>query len=548
MKRAFSPLCGSLVILSLSLFLVVAATAAPAVPKFLFVANYIDGTVSVFQVQPLTGQLTQVSGSPFVGGTAIQGIALSPDQKFLYTAGDAVTAFSVNQQTGSLTQIGAYPLGSGSGGVMVTPDGKFLYSTGDGLYGFSIDSATGLLTAVPGSPFDSAVAFSGSAANPGSQYLYASTLVPNGVRGYAIQADGSLFTLPGSPWSDASSPFDVVVEPSGRFVYVVNYGGGVSGFSIAPGQGTLTSLPGSPFSTGGDAPNSIAAAADGRAIIVDNQAQDTTASLAIQSDGSLELAGTPQPAGFSTRGVTVDPTNEYVYTSSDNASTVSAYRLDPVSLALEIVPGAQWATGSNPYALVVMAGARAPYCPLNNVERSVTLCAPTTTSASPVRVVAGTTSASAVQQMTVFVDGVTTYSNAGAEAMDVFVDVPAGQHTLTVQAKNSSGQKFSLARSIAVTGTDTPGCSSRGIGPVVAICSPLAGSVTGTSIHVSSQSIGFGVVSSTAVDLDGREVYSVASATVNTYITATAGTHSLTVQAKDSAGFTWNSTVKVSVQ
>ncbi len=304
MKTVPFALRRSLIVLLSSLLLVGMATATPTVAKFLFVANYIDGTISVFQVQPLTGQLTQVPGSPFAGGSAIQGIALTPDNKFLYTAGSAVNAFGVNQQTGSLTPIASYPLSSGSGGVIVTPNGKFLYSTGDGLYGFSIDSATGTLTAVPGSPFDSSVAFSGSAANPTSQYLYASTLIPNGVMAYSIQSDGSLLTLPGSPYTDPNSPFDVAIEPSGRFVYVVNYGGGVSGWAIAS-DGSLTSLPGSPYSTGGDASNSIAASADGRAIIVDNQAQSTTASLAIQSDGSLLLAGTPQPAGTDPRGVTL---------------------------------------------------------------------------------------------------------------------------------------------------------------------------------------------------------------------------------------------------
>jgi len=44
---------------------------------------------SVFRVQPLTGQLSEISGSPFSGGYAIQGLALTPDNKFLYSAGGA---------------------------------------------------------------------------------------------------------------------------------------------------------------------------------------------------------------------------------------------------------------------------------------------------------------------------------------------------------------------------------------------------------------------------------------------------------------------------
>jgi hypothetical protein len=132
--------------------------------------------------------------------------------------------------------------------------------------------------------------------------------------------------------------------------------------------------------------------------------------------------------------------------------------------------------------------------------------------------------------------------------MDVYVDVPAGTHTLKVQAQNSKGQSFSLARSITVSGTDSSSCANRGIGPVVSICTPLGGSVTGTSIHVVGQSTGFNPIASTAVYLDGSQVYSVASGTANTYVTATPGAHHIMVRSTDSTGASWSSTVYVTAQ
>ena len=95
--------------------------------------------------------------------------------------------------------------------------------------------------------------------------------------------------------------------------------------------------------------------------------------------------------------------------------------------------------------------------------------------------------------------------------MDVFVDLPSGAHTLTVQAQNSRGQRFSLARNITVSGSGASSCSNRGILPTVSICTPLAGSQTGNSIHVTAQSVGVDVISATAVHLDGEKVYSVSS-------------------------------------
>jgi 6-phosphogluconolactonase len=549
MKAASSNPCGFFCVFCVWLMLASIASAQGAVPKFLFVDNYIDGTISVFQVQPLTGQLVPVSGSPFPGGTAIQGLALAPGNKFLYTCGNNVTAFGVNQKTGSIAQIAAYPLAGGCGKLVITANARFAYAMGDGIFAFSIDTTVGTLTAVPGSPFDPSVAFGGGAADPTSQYFYAAALIPSDISGYSIQENGALFPLTPSPYPDDDGPYDVATEPSGRFVYVANYdGAGISGFAIAPGQGTLTALSGSPYSTGGQASNAIAAAPDGTAIIVDNQVQSTTASLAIQADGSLIMAGTPQTAAYNPRGVTVDPTSGFVYTSSSSANAVSAYRLDPVSLALEPVPGLQWPTGSNPYALTVLAAPNPPYCPLNNVEPSVTLCSPITSSRSPVRIIAGTTSAAAVKEVAVLVDGVKTFSNAGSEAMDVFVNVPSGDHTLTIQAQNTRGRKFSLSRSISVSGSDTPSCANRGIVPTVSICTPLAGSVTGASIHVIAKSDGINLISSTAIYVDGKELYSEASGTVNTYINATPGSHYIKVQSTDSSGFIWSSTVYVTTE
>jgi len=530
------------------MFLASAAVAQGKVPKFLFVVNYLDASISSFRAEPLTGQLTEVLGSPFPAGPAMQGIALSPNGNYLYASGQSVFAYRVDAKTGSLTQIASYPLGTNVGRLILTPDGKFIYAMGNGIFGFSINSGDGTLTSIPGSPLFPSISFAGGAVTPDSRYLYTPTLIPDGVNAYQIQPDGTLFFVPGSPYFDPNSPTDSALDPSGRYLYIANYGGGISGFAVNPADGTLTTLPNSPYSTGGNAPNSIAASPDGRAVIVDNQAEGTTASLCIQSDGSLSLIGTPQPAGSNPGGVTVDPTNEFVYTSATTSSNVSAYRLDPKSLALQIVPGAQWPTGNDPYAMAVLAGSEFPYCPLNAVEPSVTLCSPTSTTSSPARIVAGTTSASGVQKMTLMVDGALTFSDSGSEATDAFISIPAGTHTLTVQAANSKGQRFSMARTITVSGTSTPSCGNRGIYPSVNICSPLGGSATGTSIHVVAQSASLSLVSATNVYLDGKNVYSAFGGDVNTYVNAAQGSHRITVQSAGSDGASWSSTVSVTTQ
>jgi 6-phosphogluconolactonase (cycloisomerase 2 family) len=548
-----NPASLSLLLRRIVVVLCLTSLASPAlaqgeVPKFLFVVNYLDASISSFRVEPLTGQPTEVPGSPFPAGPAMQGIALSPNGNYLYASGQSVFDYRVDTKTGALTQIASYPLGTNVGRLILTPNGKFIYAMGDGIFAFSVNAIDGTLIQIPGSPFYPAIAFAGGAVTPDSRYLYTPTLIPDGVNAYEIQPDGTLFFVPGSPYYDPNSPTDSALDPSGKYLYIANYGGGISGFAVNPADGTLTTLPNSPYSTGGNAPNSIAATPDGRAIIVDNQAEGTTASLRIQNDGSLSLVGSPQPAGSDPGGVTVDPTNEFVYTSATTSSNVSAYRLDPKSLALQIVPGAQWATGTDPYAMTILAGSEFPYCPLNNVEPSITLCSPSSATASPARIVAGTTSGSAVQKMTVLVDGDVTFSNSGSEATDTFINIPAGEHTVTVQVANGKGQRFSIARPITVSGTSTASCGNRGIYPSVNICSPLGGSRTGTSIHVVAQSANVSVISATNVYLDGKNVYSAFGDTVNTYVSAAQGSHRITVQSTDSSGASWSSTAYVTTQ
>jgi len=537
-----------LVLLGIISFLSSSALAQTVVPKFLYVVNYLDATVSAFTVEPLTGQLTAVQGSPYSASPALQGIALTPDNKYLYTAGQSITAFSINQNTGALTQIADYPIGTNLGRLVITPNGKYIYAPADGIYGYSIDSSTGLLTSISGSPFDPDLAFGGGVATPDSRFFYAPGFTPDGIYAHTIQPDGALFTIFGSPYDDPNAPIDVDIEPTGRYVYVANYGGGISGWSIDVGLGTLTPLPGSPYPTGGDAPNALAVAPNGRAVVVDNQFQGTTASLSIQPDGTLQLRGTPQPAGANPNGITVDPTSQFVYTSSTSASTVAAYRLDPVSLILEPVLGLQWATGNDPYAMQVLAGPEPPYCPLNSIEPSVTICAPSVSTPSPARVVAGTSSSSAVQQIQVSVDGAVTFRKVGSNALDEFIDIAPGSHTITVRAQNRKGQQFSSERTITVSGSGSSNCSARGIYPTVAICSPLAGSTASSSIHVVAQSVGLTAVSATAVYVDGARVYSVSGASVNTYVNASAGTHRITVQSTGADRTTWGSTVYMTVQ
>ena len=132
--------------------------------KFLYASNAVSSNVSGFVINPATGGLTSVSGSPFAtGGTGSAiSIAATPNGAFLmagYAGTNTITVFSVNPTTGALTPVSGspFPAGSTVNGMKVTPDGKFLVATlpnsPPGKVGVFRIAASGALAPVAGSPF-----------------------------------------------------------------------------------------------------------------------------------------------------------------------------------------------------------------------------------------------------------------------------------------------------------------------------------------------------------------------------------------------------------
>jgi 6-phosphogluconolactonase len=110
--------------------------------------------VTVFSLDPGTGALSEVPGSPFASGPG--GATIDPTGKFVFAdAGNSLPTYTINSM-GSLTPVGApIPLGAELESIAVDPTGKFVFV---GLLprkiaGFTLDSTTGALTPIAGSPF-----------------------------------------------------------------------------------------------------------------------------------------------------------------------------------------------------------------------------------------------------------------------------------------------------------------------------------------------------------------------------------------------------------
>jgi 6-phosphogluconolactonase (cycloisomerase 2 family) len=234
--------------------------------EFVFVANLHggptnQGSVSVFQVDSITGGLTEVPGSEFTNGQSVREIGTDRTGQFVYTAnaGSANTSgFRVDRTTGVLTALPGSPYAAGNVpfSVAVDPLGRFVYtmtgSTVAGIFGYAVDPASGELTQLPGSPF----AFPTEnriVAHPTGNFLYHfdRTFPTPHIAGYAIGASGALTLIAGSPFADPNYPESAAFDPTGRFMYVTveaggPTGGGVKVYNVDTVSGALSAVSATP--------------------------------------------------------------------------------------------------------------------------------------------------------------------------------------------------------------------------------------------------------------------------------------------------------------
>jgi 6-phosphogluconolactonase (cycloisomerase 2 family) len=180
--------------------------------RFLYVGN-VGGGITVFAIDSASGALTLVPGSPF--STLLPGspdeIVAHPSGKFLYvtlnSSVESVEASFAVAADGSLTptpQSAWGPNGTWAWSAALDPQGKFLYTANvnDGtISAFSVDQTTGSLTALGGSPFTFApiqIPWD-LVVDPSGKFLYVSDVSSDGIVTFNITSSGSLSPIGQQP-------------------------------------------------------------------------------------------------------------------------------------------------------------------------------------------------------------------------------------------------------------------------------------------------------------------------------------------------------------
>jgi DNA-binding beta-propeller fold protein YncE len=296
--------------------------------SLLFAGNDRSGSISAFAIDPVSGDLAPIPGSPFLAAGltgAGMTLAVTPDGRYLMAGSVSASVIRVFEidAVGALTETASspflLPLDSGPAGMKVSPDGRFLavaltgFSGGQGGVGMFLVSGAGALMLAPGSPFRDGGA--GRAASVAWSYASDRLFVGEATSGttlvdvFDVAEDGGLAPVPGSPFNPGAGLNSnvVLLHQSGRFLFASNQASGSITVLAIGIEGGLAPVPGSPF--------------------------------------AMVSAGAPG-------GMAVDPAGEFLYVTTLTNALV-AFQV-ATSGTLEPLPGSPF-TGSQPSALQSVA-------------------------------------------------------------------------------------------------------------------------------------------------------------------------------------------------
>jgi 6-phosphogluconolactonase (cycloisomerase 2 family) len=352
--------------------MVTCAIGAMAQGTFVYTNNdlFFTNSVSAFSVAA-NGALTPVPGSPFLtGGTGISGglfaangITTAIVKDFLYVANSGsnnVSAFSVNPATGVLTAVPGSPFPTGGAGgflgisLTTTPDDQFLIAANAVSINITVYSiaANGALTAVAGSPFPAGPGglLDGIKVTPDGKFLAVARPDNNTVSMYSISSAGGLTPVPGSPFPAGGTGFAAGVDcncsSNNLFVGEANDDSTIVSVQSIAANGALSPIPGSPFIGPGGDSNVVLLSPDDSKLFVSNQNSESVTAFNVEASGALTLVpGSPFPAPGSSNpaGMATDQSGTFLYVANAN-NEINGFSI-AANGALSSVPGSPFSNG-----------------------------------------------------------------------------------------------------------------------------------------------------------------------------------------------------------
>lgn len=327
-------------------------TAGTSTVQSAYVANYGDGTISQYTINPSTGALTPKTpatliSTPGNSNSLPTSIAIAVDAtgngKYAYVANSNADISQFTIGPGGVLQpmnpatVQSGPSGNGPTSIAIDPSGKYLYavnSLGLEIAQFSIGTGGGLIampTPTVSLPGTTPGVYASIAVDPTGKYVYVADQVNNMVEQFSIGTTGGLSPIgSGSITVPSAYPISIGFNPAGKYAYMLNYGTGsgvpptssITQYSIATSgtPGALTSsytvTPPTQLS------NATSIVIDKAGVYAYVVCGNGLYQLPISStNGNLTTSGAPIATGGTTpQSVAIDPTGKFAYVANKNGN------------------------------------------------------------------------------------------------------------------------------------------------------------------------------------------------------------------------------------
>jgi 6-phosphogluconolactonase (cycloisomerase 2 family) len=324
-----------------------ALTVTCTTDRFAYIAGHDVNALLAFTIDGNDGSLTRIDPfQTFPIGSLPRAIIMDASRTFLYasSAGSGtISGFRIDPVTGLLSSLPGSPYAAGAEPVHMALDntGRYLYVTNytpGTISGFQINSTTGVLTPLAGSPFTAGAQPAPIFVDPQAARLYAINMGDQSLTHYTIANDGALSLAAGSI-SAGFMPFSMAFDAANRRIYSVDWSW-LNAHHVQP-DGSLVSehytadAPGERIVLHPDEPY---------AFMTSNGVSKTGLYVYAldPSTGAPTLVGTgPAATGPNPSSIAIHPNGSYIYVTDDVAHAgpaVRVYRLDRTNGTLTPLP------------------------------------------------------------------------------------------------------------------------------------------------------------------------------------------------------------------
>ena len=281
------------------------------------------------------------------------------------TAAGLVTAYAIDYQSGTLTQLSDSPIPSGGSNpvtLVASPNNKYLYVLNNGLstsnvvqFDIGTDGklyATNTYDVVQGNGVTGTTPIA-AAIDPAGKFLYITFLYqngytavrpgPGGIATFPINADGSLGTALTNTTTGTTLPYipvgfnpvGITIPATGGYVYVIDQDGPpgtLLSFAENTSTGALSSISvaaGIPAVGAGGTPSAITEDPSGHFLYVTDSANNKLDEFTVT--GGIPSLNSTIATGLTPMGVTIDPRGKFLYVANYLSNSVGTYTINTSS-------------------------------------------------------------------------------------------------------------------------------------------------------------------------------------------------------------------------